>query len=291
MKPDILKNKLYYKHLFGKNYRFKRSYSDFINGIMRRIFQPIGYWGKLLGAEGNYGVINTHTPLNKATMNDKIREFYIKVHDHTDPKWSLLNYVNTHYTAFVIIIDFMNELIDKNKIQNEDYFTFKDDIYDELERLKPYISKYGKYIFLAEYNLGVFWDIMGAIATTTYIGNRGENKTLETLAELGDITDIIKSRPGERIDTHGGVDLRFKLNGIRKTLQCKTFTNVKFENGQFIFKSISNPSDYDVDFFSFVSSDTIYVFDTKKNGLRYKFNEYSISYTFDQTLLRYKLNI
>jgi len=69
---------------------------------------------------------------------------------------------------------------------------------------------------------------MGAIATTTYIGNLGENLTLESLTNLGNVTDIIKSQPSQKIDTHKGVDIRFKLNGVRKTLQCKHFVNMIF---------------------------------------------------------------
>jgi hypothetical protein len=276
--------------LFG-NHRFKRSYSDFINGLMQRLYQPEGKWGRLLGAAGNYGIIDTNISLAKAPMNDEIRDFYADVYDNIDPKWSLLNYVNTHWTSFMHVMNTVNYWIDTKQIKNEDIFTFDSDYIRELDRLKPILNRTGQFIFMPDHNLNVFWKIMGAIAKSTYIGNLGENKTLESLAHLGDITDVVKSQPGLRVDTHGGVDMSFKLDGIKKTLQCKSFTNVNFTSGQFIFKDISNPGWYNVDYFSFVNRRNIYVFDTRSEGLVYRYNDATQSYIFDQRLLKYKLDL
>jgi len=276
--------------LFG-NPRFKRSYSDYINGLMQKLYQPEGKWGRLLGIEGNYGVIDTDYPLAKAPMSKEIREFYLSVHDNIDPKWSLLNYVNTHWTSFMHVVNTINYWISTDQVKNEDPFTFKNDHMRELDRLKSVLNRTGQFIFMPQENLNVFWKIMGAIATSTYIGNLGECMTLESLTNLGDVSEVVKSKPGQRVDTHGGVDISFKLDGIKKTLQCKSFTNAELRDGQYIFSNISNSGYYNVDFFSFVNRRNVYVFDTRKNGLVYRYNEGSQSYIFDQRLLKYKLDV
>ncbi len=276
--------------LFG-NPRFKRSYSDYINGLMQRLYQKEGNWGRLLGIEGNYGIINTNYSLAKAPMSKEIREFYLTVHDDIDPKWSLLNYVNTHWTSFMHVVNTINYWISTNQVKNEEPFTFKNDHMKELDRLKSVLNRTGQFIFMPQENLNVFWKIMGAIATSTYIGNLGECMTLESLTNLGDVSDVIKSKPGQRVDTHGGVDISFKLDGVNKTLQCKSFTSAELRDGQYIFSNISNSGYYNVDFFSFVNRRNVYVFDTRKNGLVYRYNEGSQSYIFDQRLLKYKLDV
>jgi hypothetical protein len=186
------------------------------------------------------------------------------------------------------IVNVVNYWIDTKQIKNEDYFTFNNNYFDELERLKSILNRTGQYILMPDSNLASFWKIMGGIATSTYIGNRGECATLESLAELGDISDVIKSKPGQRIDTHGGVDIRFKLNGVRKTIQCKSFMTVNLQDGQFIFSDVVGGKEYNVDFFSFVNKRSVYVFETNKEGLRYRFNLATGSYIFDQRLLKYK---
>lgn len=273
------------------NHRFKKAYSDYIIGLLRRLYQPLNMWGKLLGDEGNYGVINTDISLDKAPMSVQVREFYKRVHDNKDPKWSLLNYVNTHWTSFMIIVNVVNYWIDTNQIKNEDYFTFKDDPLKELDRLKVILNKTGEYLFMPQQNLKSFWKIMSAIATSTYIGNIGESLTLDSLSNLGKISDVIKSKPGMKIDILEGVDLQFKLNGVKKTLQCKVFYDMKHVNGYYYFNNISNPKMYDVDYFSFVSKKNVYVFLTREKNLVYRFKENTRTYIFDEKLLKYKIDI
>ena len=275
--------------LFG-NLRFKRNYSNYINGLMQRLYQPIGMWGKLLH-DGNPGVIDTNYSLDKARMSKEIREFYSLVHDNTDPKWSLLNYVNTHWTSFMHVLNTINYWISTGQIKNEDLFTFKQNHMEELERLKSILNRVGQYIFMPHDKINCFYKIMGAIATSTYIGNLGESITLETLTNLGDISDVVKSTPGQRIDTHGGVDISFKLNGIKKTLQCKSFSIMNFRDGQYVFNNIGSPLDYKVDYFSFVNRGNVYVFDTQREGLKFTYDRRTQSYIFDQKLLRYKVEL
>lgn len=280
----------YFGKLFG-NYRFKKSYSDHINGLMMKIYEPDGNWGRLLGVEGNYGVINTNINLSKATIEDKIRNFYIEIYNNTDPKWSLLNYVNTHWSSFMHIVNTVNYWISTKQVDNNNYLTFSNNIFDDLNDLKRIMNITGEYIFKPKYNLNVFWKIMGSIATSTYIGNLGEFLTLESLSILGDVSDVIKSQPGMRLDTHGGIDILFKLNGIPKTLQCKSFTQIIENENNYIFPNISNSSWYNVDFFSFVNKRKIYVFLTKNKNITYEFNKYNQSYLFDKSLLQYEKNI
>lgn len=267
---------------------FKRDYSNFINDILQKLYQKEQKWSKLLG-DGNYGVIDTDYDLTKAPMNDEVRKFFVKVHNNKDPKWSLLNYVNTHYTAFSEIADTLNYWISKDFIKNQQSLDFNKDYFDNLEKMKYLLTRTDKYIFFPQEKLSIFYKIMGAIATTTYYGNKGECITLEHLSKFGDITDVIKSEPGQRIDTHQGVDIRFKLNGVPKTLQCKSFRDFEYVDGLYIFRNISNPGWYNVDYFSFVNREMLYIFDTRKGDLRYK--QHLAVYIFDEKLLKNKVKI
>jgi hypothetical protein len=270
--------------------KFKRSYSDHINFLMRKLYQNEGKWGKLL-ENGNYGVINTNVSLVRASMSKEIREFYVSVYSNTDPKWSLLNYVNTNYSSFAHVVDAINYWISTNQIKNEKLITFETNYFEELERLKKILNGVAKHIFMPDSNLNVFWRIMGTIATTTYIGNLSESITLASLSNLGNITDVVKSKPGQRVDTHGGVDISFKLNGINKKLQCKTFKKMFATSEKYIFSNISNPGEYKVDYFSFVNKKDIYVFDAYNNGSRYELDRNTQSFIFDRDLLKYKLEL
>lgn len=280
----------YFGKLFG-NHRFKKSYSDYINGLMMKIYQPEGNWGRLLGTEGNYGVINTNIPLNMAPMENRIKKFYDEIYDNTDPKWSLLNYVNTHWTSFMYIVNSINYWISTKQVENNNYLTFSNNIYGDLDDMKKILNTTGEFIFKPKYNLNIFWKIMGAIATSTYIGNLGESLTLESLSLLGDVSDVIKSQPGMRLDTHGGIDISFKLNGIPKTIQCKSFTKMYRNEDEYVFPNISNSSWYNVDFFSFVNKNRIFVFSTRRDGIVYQFNRINQSYSFNERLLEYELKI
>ena len=290
-----------FSKLFG-NYRFKKSYSDFINVLMQKLYQPDGKWGRLLGVEGNYGIVNTNFSLAEAlnyvdkdefTSNDmakEIRKYYTTVYGGSDPKWSLLNYVNTHWTSFMHISNNVNYWISTDQIKNEEIFPWAFDYMSELERFKSILLRSGQYLLKPMDNFKTFHKIMGAIAKSNYIGNLGECRTLWSLNELGNVTDVVKSKPGQKIDTHCGVDIRFKLDGVNKTLQCKSFKTMDFREGQYIFSNI-NSGTYDVDYFSFVNYRNIYLFVTQKDGLKYRYNLVNQSYIFDQRLLKYKIDI
>lgn len=277
--------------------RFKQNYSDFINNLMWRLYQN-GHWNKLLG-DGNYGIVNTEYSLEKlkyskdANLDKEIREYYVKVHDNKDPMWSLLNYVNTHWTSFAEIVDTLNYFIIKGYKNNNEkvLLNFDNDYFENLERVKYLMIKYAYDIFFPHDNLTIFYRIMSAIAKSTYIGNKGECLTMKYLSNIGEISDVIKSEPGQRIDTHKGVDVKFKLNGVKKTLQCKSFTDHEVVDNVHVFRNISNPGWYNVDYFSFVNSKNghIFVFDTTKNGLKYTENRGA--YVFDKDLLEFEIKI
>jgi hypothetical protein len=275
--------------------KFKEDYVNFINDLMRKLYQPLNQWGKILG-DGNYGVINTNYSLEKVTYDHtpeelipEIKEFYINVYDNIDPKWSLLNYVNSHWTSFMYILNVINYWIETGQLKNQDIFTFKDNYFEELERLKSVLTHTGKYIFFPSQ---CFYRILGAIETSIYRGNRGENITLQYLSELGEISDVVKSEPSASIDTFGGVDISFKLNGINKTLQCKSFNRWDNRDGKFIFYDISNPArNYRVDYLSFVSNTKklLFIFDTRNTETQYR--EKNATFYMDDCLLKTKVNL
>jgi len=282
-------NERYFGKLFAIR-KFRQDYSDFINGLLRRLYQTGGNWGKLI-QDGNYGVINTDYDLTKAPMNKEVRDFYASIYNNTDPKWSLLNYVNTNWSSFMHIVNTINYWIHTGQIKNEDPLTFQNNYFEELDRLKSILARYGEFIFFPSEKLTCFYKIMGAIATTTYYGNLGENITLKSLSRLGKISDVIQSEPGQLNDMYKGIDISFKLNGVKKTLQCKSFNNWMFTDERYVFLNISNPGWYNVDYFSFVSrgKGLLFVFDTRKNGVVYQ--EKIGSYIFDKDLLKYKVRL
>jgi len=291
-----------YRELFSIG-SFKREYSDFINSLMMTLYKGKNW--KRLETGGNFGIVNTDYSMVKAfqyleknsrpgnELIKDVKDFYIKVNGMKDPIWSLLNYVNTHFTAFGLIVEELNDYIRRGSFKGEKTpLDFRRNPFAELERMKKLLLAEqepgvicANEIFFPDRN--IFHKIMGSIAVTTYMGDYGECKMLENITKIGNVTDVIKSRPGQRIDTHGGVDIRFKLNGIPKTIQCKTYSVCIMEDEDYTFSNISNPGDYRVDYFSFVNKTLLMVFDANKGGISYE--RVGAKYKFDRSL--HKFNV
>jgi len=276
---------------------FKEEYVPFINGIMEDLYAPT-HWGQLIEKGGMTGIINTDYSLGIALTTDsikgryevEIREFYDRVYKNTDPKWSLLNYVNTHYTSFELIVELINRSITGGKIKNEDIFTFEYDYMEELDRIKPIILRYKEYLFTDKGKL-IFHKILGAIMFSTYLGDRNECISIKSLFRLGNITDVVQSMPGEKKDAFQGKDVIFKLNNVIKTLQVKTFTRMYIRDGKYVFLDISNAGYYNVDYFAFVGRNRLYFFETKKNNEVYVYNKATQAYSFDEKLFKYECEV
>jgi hypothetical protein len=286
-----------YRELFTIE-SFKKEYSNFINGLMPKLYTGDNW--KKLAFDCNHGIVNTNYPMNKAfeylersrpgnKLVAEVKAFYAKVYQMKDPIWSLLNYVNTHFTVFRIIVDELNDYVAKGGFKDfKTKLDFTKNPFEELKTMKLMLeTRASQKIFLPVKE--IFYKIMGEIAMTTYIGDYAENKMLEHMTEFGNITDIIKSRPGQRIDTHRGIDIRFKLNGIPKTIQCKSYVRCVMEGQDYTFSNISNPGDYRVDYFAFVNRSLIFVFSANKGGVAY--DRKGSTYKFDKSLYEFMVKL
>jgi len=298
------------------NLTFKKNYSNHVNKVMEDIYEPMGKWGTLL-LDGNKGVLNTGYDLSDSDIKADVLEFY----GGKDPIWSLLNYVNTNHVAFKIICDAFDTWVKSGRILKKEIENgFKFDVnnpdldllekqwfgrelefregneFEELSRVKSLLDGYGRYLFTPD-GKNFFNKIMACLALTTYLGDLGEIITAKKLPALGEVTDILQSKPGEKRDTQRGVDITFKLNGVNKTLQCKVFRNYFFHydrgEGDYFFGEVGRPMDYRyIDYFSFVDVQNkyIYIFSTRDNKgvIRYRYDFKIKGYIFDELLLKFK---
>ena len=223
-------------------------------------------------------LFNVNVParnIYKNTINDTLKKvFPDKYHDKKEngeipgiyylekPGRSVINFLNTNYSAFCMIMKDVNQRI--AELEGEAPISFSDkppgEQVKEMKRFTNWIEKFGKGIFNTDGE--TFQGVMKILAEKDKVGSRREKSALKTLKEsLPDVKVIGVSGAGRAIDAEKKVDAHIVIEGTKKTAQIKGFAEILEQNGKLIVTKTGEVAKYNVDLMVFVKGNKVAVFE------------------------------
>jgi len=197
---------------------------------------------------------NVYTPKGKWVLQINKGGVFDTGYEFDNEGRSLLNYLNTNYTAICILVNWINKEIVAGRIRGFTQLDFYLSSWPhELEKLMKILNKHKDMIF-DKYS-DVLPDMLKAMDKTSKIGDAAEKETVKRLMDKG-ISDITQSKFGETKDMWKGVDIVFSYGTHKnQTIQTKSFTRMDETDTHYIFY-INGIKPYKVDYFSFYNDKT-----------------------------------
>ena len=245
-----------YRRLFNTNPEIKKRFMYTIMDILKEVFSE--YWyEKNKYSEGQMSGI----------------------YDYEQKGRSVINKLNTNYTAFCTLVSDINKYLRKYGI---DAINFNDknrnQQLSEVDRLNKYLVELRYSIFNSD--SPTFKTIMSGLDKTNKFGDKREvdavvslreifkTEKVKKVGELGDVDDMIK-----------GIDAIVQLPEGDKTIQIKPFNGVNKRNGKVVVYGTGNVKPYKTDYLVFHSDKLgTVVFENNSTKIvngRYVFNESS----------------
>ena len=245
-----------YRRLFNTNPEIKKRFMYTIMDILKEVFSE--YWyEKNKYSEGQMSGI----------------------YDYEQKGRSVINKLNTNYTAFCTLVSDINKYLRKYGI---DAINFTDKTRNqqlsEVDRLNKYLVELRYSIFNSD--SPTFKTIMSGLDKTNKFGDKREvdavvslrdifkTEKVKKVGELGDVDDMIK-----------GIDAIVQLPEGDKTIQIKPFNGVNKRNGKVVVYGTGNVKPYKTDYLVFHSDKLgTVVFENNSTKIvngRYVFNESS----------------
>lgn len=245
-----------YRRLFNTNPEIKKRFMYTIMDILKEVFSD--YWYEK----------------NKYSQGQMSG-----VYDYEQKGRSVINKLNTNYTAFCTLVTDTNNYLKKYGIDviNFNNKNHKEQL-REVDRLNKYLIELRYSMFDA--NSTTFKTIMSGLDKTNKFGDKREvdavvnlknifkTDNVKKVGELGDVDDMI-----------GGIDATVTVNEETKTMQIKPFNRITKQNGKVTVYGTGNVKPYKTDFLVFHSNKLgTLVFENKNTKIingRYVFTESS----------------
>ena len=207
--------------LFNNNPTIKNLFKNNINKIIKEVFHDYYYEKDKYSPGESYGIY----------------DFEIKGR-------SVLNKLNTNYTAFAVLLRDVNKVL---KSLNQPLINFsglsQEDQITQVHKLNQFIYDFKNRIF--NINSPTFQSIMMVLNQTHTWGQKREDKTTLILKkQFGDKNVIQVGKLGSSEDMVGGIDCEIKIGDDIKTAQIKPFTHTKTENGLTYVMGTANVKKY-----------------------------------------------
>ena len=245
-----------YRRLFNTNPEIKRRFMHTIMDILKEVFSE--YWYE----KNKYDI---------GQMSG--------VYDYEQKGRSVINKLNTNYTAFCTLVNDTNQYLKKygvdainfnNKNRKEEQ--------TEVDRFNKYLVELRYKIFDSE--SPTFKTVMSGLDKTNRFGDKREVDAVVKLKELFK-TDKVKKvgELGGVDDMIKGIDATVDLGEGIKTIQIKPFNRVSNKNGKVIVYGTANVKPYKTDYLVFHNNKLgTKIFDNSSTKIingRYVFNESS----------------
>ncbi len=218
-----------YREIFNKNSEVKKIYMYAIMDILKEVFSD--FWFD----RGKYA---------PGEMSG--------VYDYETKGRSVINKLNTNYTAFCTLVNDINEVL---KRQGVDPISMVDQSPEqqirETRRLVRYLTEFRYRIFNPE--SGTFKKLMSGLDTSNRFGDEREIKAVVNLKKIFGTNEVFKvGELGNTDDMLGGVDATITKDGETKTAQIKPFSNYEeTEDGKIIVYNTGNVKSYKTDYLVF----------------------------------------
>jgi len=216
------------------DYRNKTTLDSYIRELLKNVYEPKGKW---VNSRDQGGVFNTGY------------KYEYDGRSYQDDGRSLLNKLDTHYTAHYLLINWINREIINGNIKGFTQIDFYLSSWiNEIQKLFKILDIYKSIIF--NNNSEILPELLTAIRTTSEIGDTAERITVKKLMAKG-ITDIKQASFGDENDIKKGIDIVFSYNNHKnKKIQTKSYRKMEITNDHYIFYIIGIKQ-YKVDYYSF----------------------------------------
>ena len=245
-----------YRRLFNTNPEIKKKFMFTIMDILKEVFSE--YWYE----KNQY---------EKGQMSG--------VYDYEQQGRSVINKLNTNYTAFCTLVNDINQYL---RVYGIDAINFNNknnyQQIQEVERLNKYLIELRYRIF--DPNSETFKTLMSGLDKTNKFGDKREVDAVENLKTIFKTDKVTKvGELGGVDDMIGGVDAIVELPEGTKTMQIKPFNNSKNDNGKITVFGTGNVKPYKTDYLVFHNNNLgTLVFDNSNTSIidgRYVFDESS----------------
>ena len=232
---------------------FKREFIVFMGNILKEVYEPYGHWKKYKF----YGVMDL---------------------PWENRSWSILNKINTNYTAISILVNEVNRALyeGNSKVPMFDFISNTigtEGFNTEFTRFLNFLGKNKNKIFLKlseSDGSSTINKIIEAISFTSKIGDKYENMVAEKLHTVfGNPTDIyVPETYGEKEDMTKGIDISFNQNNIKKTIQVKKVKFIKKDGDtKYLISGTSFSKHYDVDYLVTCTYEFCFFFNYDRKGI------------------------
>ena len=242
-----------YRFIFNVNPTVKQIYKTGIQSALKEVFSDRYY-----------------------EKNEYAEDEMSGVYDLESEGRSVINYLNTNYSGFCILVNDINKLL---RSQNQTLLNFigqnpKKQI-DEVRRMVEIIDQFKYRIFSVKSK--TFQNLITTLSKTNMFGEKTENKSILLLKNRFGNNNVVKiGKLGSSQDMLGGVDAEITIENKTYTAQIKPFTSYDHSNGKYIFYGTANVKPYKTDWLIFTNkNDEMLIFDNKNTkiiGGNYTFN-------------------
>jgi len=226
------------KELFNKNPTVKRIYQSTIQRVLKDIF-PEHYYDKGEYSEGQQSGI----------------------YDFEGDGRSVINKLNTNYTCFCILLNDINQVMERSKKKK---FNFENKTPEEqIEEVKRFVNTL-KYFQsrIFDRNSNTFENIMTTLTQTHERGAKTEEiATAIMKKKFGRDNVRIVGELGGSIDMFEDTDAIIKIDGKEYTAQIKPFGQIIEEDDKFIMVDTGQVKPNKTDWLVFQKGKLVFVFD------------------------------
>ena len=220
-----------YRMVFNRNPQVKKKFMYAIMDILKEVYSEFHY-EKNQYADGQMS----------------------GVYDFEQPGRSVINKLNTNYSAFCILVNDLNAVL---KHYGQDPLNFvgvsdKQQLY-EVQRMIKLMVQFRYRIFNQE--SGTFQSIMASLDKTNKFGDEREIKAVINMKDIFNTKKVFKvGELGGKDDMIGGIDATVELDGQTSTIQVKPFNNTEESEGRTTVFGTGNVKPYKTDYMCFHSN-------------------------------------
>jgi Fe-Mn family superoxide dismutase len=230
----------FYSKLFNTNEDVKWIYMKGIDKIMREVFSE------------NY----VENPPNNQMSG---------VYDLEGTGRSIINKLNTNYTTFCILLNDLNQVI--NKLTKNAPINFKNKNTEEQKKeALRFISAINHYKFkIFNRESSTFQNLLKVLIEKDAAGSKREEITASILRRYfgkGVKVEIV-GELGSKKDAISGIDLEITKDGVTKTAQVKPFREKKMTDDGILLEGTASVKIYKTDLMVFQKGKNVLVFDKK----------------------------
>jgi Fe-Mn family superoxide dismutase len=219
-----------YRMIFNKNPQVKKKFMYAIMDILKEVFSDF-YYDKNQYAQGQMSGI----------------------YDFEQPGRSVINKLNTNYSAFCILVNDLNAVL-KHYGQDPLNFIdkdFKGQLY-EVQRMINLMVQFRHRIF--NQDSATFQTIMASLDKSNKFGDERELKAVVNMKDIFNTKKVFKvGELGGKDDMIGGIDATVEIDGQTKTIQIKPFNGHDEEEGRIVVYGTGNVKPYSTDYIAFHS--------------------------------------